>query len=109
MGLLLLCEAAVKPFHERTEADYNADEACKGAKALWVNLSSMPCGRQLTFLPYPRATKGVGKTQPTDWQDAGVALGNPSLAGVYMPKGEGQDVGTSGGYLQYNEVRHIPS
>jgi poly [ADP-ribose] polymerase len=52
-----------------------------------------------------RATKGVGRMQPTNWQDAGIALGHKELAGVYMPKGEASDVNPPGSYLQYNEVR----
>jgi hypothetical protein len=47
VGLLLLCEAAVKPFHALVNSDFNADEGCKGAKALCVNLY-MSCNRQLT-------------------------------------------------------------
>ena len=51
-----------------------------------------------------RSTKGVGKSQPIEWQDAGVTLEYPDLAGVHMPKGGVHDVETTGGYLQYNEV-----
>lgn len=43
-------------------------------------------------------------TQPVEWHDAGVALENPELAGVHMPKGGGQDVNPPGTYLRYNEV-----
>lgn len=32
-GLLLLCEVAAKPFHELTDASYDADQGCKRAKA----------------------------------------------------------------------------
>lgn len=51
------------------------------------------------------STKGVGRTQPVDWQDCAEALDNDALKGVVMPKGPGQDVAPpGGGYLQYNEV-----
>ncbi|KAG0699726.1 hypothetical protein DFH29DRAFT_35629 [Suillus ampliporus] len=68
IGVVLLCEVAVKPFLEMTDANYSADEDCKKSKKL--------------------ATKGVGRIQPTNWQDAGMALGHKELEGVYMPKGE---------------------
>ena len=44
-------------------------------------------------------------TQPTNWQDAGMALGHKGLEGVYMPKGAASNVNPPGAYLQYNEVR----
>jgi hypothetical protein len=53
-----------------------------------------------------RCTKGIGQTQPTQWQDAGETLGHDGLHGCHMPKGPGGDVPKQGGYLQYNEVRH---
>lgn len=34
VGLLLLCEVAARPFHEETNANYNADQACKDNKKL---------------------------------------------------------------------------
>ncbi|KAG1757989.1 poly polymerase catalytic domain-containing protein [Suillus lakei] len=83
IGVLLLCEVAVKPFLEMSHANYNADEDCKKSQKL--------------------ATKGVGMTQPTDWQDAGMALGHKELEGVYMPKGEVSNVNPPGAYLMYNE------
>ncbi|KAF8588473.1 PARP-domain-containing protein [Ramaria rubella] len=83
VGLLLLCEAAVRPFHELKNADMNADQGCKAATAL--------------------ATKGLGMTQPVQWQDAGIALEYPELAGVHMPKGGGRGVNIGGLNLQYNE------
>jgi hypothetical protein len=52
-----------------------------------------------------RATKGVGITQPTKWQDAGLALGHKELEDVYMPKGEASVVTPPGAMLMYNEVR----
>ncbi|KAI8983179.1 PARP-domain-containing protein [Trametes punicea] len=83
-GLLLLCEVAAKPFLEQYEANYNADQDCKKAGA--------------------RSTKGVGRTQPGDWQDAGAALNNPELRGCLMPKGPAKDVDDPNlRYLQYNE------
>lgn len=52
-----------------------------------------------------RATKGLGRTAPIDWQDAGEALDNEDLKGCIMPKGAAQDTNVPGAYLQYNEVR----
>ncbi|KAJ6569595.1 PARP-domain-containing protein [Mycena capillaripes] len=84
IGLLLLCEVAAKPFYERSQAEYDADKGCKKAKA--------------------KATKGLGRTQPGKWKDAGKALGNDELIGCHMPDGPGQDTPIpAGGYLQYNE------
>ncbi|TFY51615.1 hypothetical protein EVJ58_g10471 [Rhodofomes roseus] len=82
-GILLLCEVAAKPFYEQHAANYNADQDCKAARA--------------------RCTKGLGRTQPAEWQDAGAALENDALSGCHMPKGPGQDVQGIQGYLQYNE------
>ncbi|KAF8887759.1 PARP-domain-containing protein [Infundibulicybe gibba] len=82
-GLLLLCEVAAKPFYERTDAQYDADRYCKSEQKL--------------------STKGLGRTQPGAWKDAGVALENDALIGCHMPDGPGQDVSTPGIYLQYNE------
>ena len=58
-----------------------------------------------------RSTKGLGRTQPGGWQDAGEALENPELSGCVMPKGPGVDVSDPRLYLQYNEVRDcfVPS
>ena len=50
------------------------------------------------------ATKGLGRTQPGAWQDAGEALGNPELKGVHMPKGSAVDIPNTDASLQYNEV-----
>lgn len=83
IGVLLLCEVAVKPFLEMTHGNYNADDDCKKSKKL--------------------ATKGVGTIQPTNWQDAGMALGHEELEGVYMPKGEASHVNPPGASLMYNE------
>lgn len=83
IGVLLLCEVAVKPFLEMTHGNYNADDDCKKSKKL--------------------ATKGVGTIQPTNWQDAGMALGHKELEGVYMPKGEASHVNSPGASLMYNE------
>ncbi|EIN11407.1 PARP-domain-containing protein [Punctularia strigosozonata HHB-11173 SS5] len=82
IGVLLLCEVAAKPFHELVDADYNADQGCKAN------------GK--------RCTKGIGRTQPGDWQDAGETLGYDELRGCHMPKGPGKDIGGTA-YLQYNE------
>ncbi|SJL05268.1 related to poly polymerase [Armillaria ostoyae] len=81
-GILLLCEVAAKPFYERNDAEYNADQTCKQNNK--------------------RATKGLGRTQPIKWKDAGKSLGNDELVGCEMPDGGGSDIAT-GGYLQYNE------
>ncbi|TDL28933.1 PARP-domain-containing protein [Rickenella mellea] len=83
IGILLLCEVAAKPFYEQSNANYNAAEECKRNGKL--------------------TTKGVGRSQPVDWQDAGEALDNDDLKGVHMPKGPAQDVPITSGYLQYNE------
>ncbi|KAG6903003.1 hypothetical protein C0995_008576 [Termitomyces sp. Mi166 len=82
-GLLLLCEVAVKPFHELTHASYYADQECKSKNKM--------------------ATKGIGRTQPVGWKDAGVALENEELIGCQMPAGPGKDVSPPNAYLQYNE------
>ncbi|KAG5642504.1 hypothetical protein DXG03_002701 [Asterophora parasitica] len=82
-GLLLLCEVAAKPFLELNDASYEADKLCKSKKKL--------------------ATKGIGRTQPVDWKDAGVALNNDDLLGCQMPAGPGKEVSPPGAYLQYNE------
>ncbi|KAF9456807.1 PARP-domain-containing protein [Collybia nuda] len=82
-GVLLLCEVAAKPFNELTNAEYDADKLCK-------SLNKM-------------STKGVGRTQPVLWKDAGEALNNDGLEGCFMPDGPGQDVSPPGAYLQYNE------
>lgn len=52
-----------------------------------------------------RTTKGLGRTEPAEWQDAGEALNNEALKGCHMPKGPAHDVSTQGGSLYYNEVR----
>ncbi|KAG7090733.1 hypothetical protein E1B28_009823 [Marasmius oreades] len=82
IGILLLCEVAVKPFYERHDADYTANESCKRN------------GK--------RATKGIGRTQPNKWKDAGEALGVGELKGCHMPDGKPGTFDISG-YLQYNE------
>ncbi|KAI0757807.1 poly polymerase catalytic domain-containing protein [Daedaleopsis nitida] len=82
-GLLLLCEVVAKPFYEQYDANYSADQDCKKARAL--------------------STKGLGRTQPAEWQDAGAALDHPELRGCHMPKGPGKDVADPRLCLQYNE------
>jgi hypothetical protein len=70
-----------------------------------------------------RATKGIGRTQPLKWKDAGDALGHEELKGCLMPDGTfavrlvelatDQHLGSLGdandnkAYLQYNEVRFL--
>ncbi|KAG9103608.1 hypothetical protein FRC06_009618 [Ceratobasidium sp. 370] len=83
IGILLLCEIAAKPCHELLNADYHADQTSKNNNAI--------------------ATKGVGRTQPGEWQDCAEALGNEALKGVIMPKGELKQLDPPGAYLQYNE------
>jgi len=82
VGILLLCEVAAKPFFEQNHANYNAQSECGQAGKL--------------------ATKGLGRTQPADWQDAGEALGHEDLKGCWMPKG-GLTNTEHNAYLQYNE------
>jgi poly [ADP-ribose] polymerase len=89
-GLLLLCEAQLgDPMLELTNADYRAATRCKNGGHL--------------------ATKGIGRTQPKEWEDAGKALGNVELTNVEMPKVSGKeatiakDMNPPGTYLQYNE------
>src|SRR5260370_13511922 len=55
------------------------------------------------------ATKGVGRVQPTEWEDCAGSLRNPELKGVQMPKGKGKDFSPPGAYLQYNEVNTCTS
>ncbi|KAF7360059.1 PARP-domain-containing protein [Mycena venus] len=66
-GLLLLCEVAARPFFEQKNGNYNADVDC--AKA----------GK--------RSTKGLGRSAPARWMDAGAALQNTELSGCMMPSG----------------------
>ncbi|KAJ3905195.1 PARP-domain-containing protein [Lentinula edodes] len=82
-GVLLLCEVAAQPFYERYDAEYDADRSCKNQ------------GK--------RATKGIGRTAPTKWKDAGKALNNEELEGCIMPDGPCADDPSPKGYLQYNE------
>ncbi|CCA69405.1 related to NAD+ ADP-ribosyltransferase [Serendipita indica DSM 11827] len=82
IGVMLLCEVAAKPFYEQVHANYHAQSECGKAQKL--------------------ATKGLGRTQPKDWQDAGEALGHEELKGCWMPK-DGLTNVDSTAYLQYNE------
>lgn len=52
-----------------------------------------------------RATKGIGRTQPVNWKDAGEVLGNDALKGCHMPDGPCNNSADPKAYLQYNEVR----
>jgi poly [ADP-ribose] polymerase len=119
-GLLLLAEVAVAPFHDLTQAKYDADVECKAKNKLYViflpnssiNLSfcftsqpeMLPCGRPACLPRCVRATKGVGRMQPVGWGDCADILGNDELIGVKMPNGPGVENLTTGSYLQYNEV-----
>lgn len=53
-----------------------------------------------------RATKGIGRTAPNEWKDAGEALNHVELKGCHMPAGDPHDLNPDGAYLQYNEVRN---
>jgi len=88
IGIMLLCEVAAKPFFEQVNANYNAEVECAQAGKL--------------------ATKGLGRTQPADWQDAGEALNHDGLKGCWMPKGGLSNVADGTAYLQYNEVCCLP-
>ncbi|PWW78625.1 PARP-domain-containing protein [Tuber magnatum] len=89
-GLLLLCEAQLgDPMYECENADYCAATKCRQAGRL--------------------ATKGLGRTVPLEWEDAGVVHGD--LKGVQMPMVSGQEANVTGDarkgsnrpVLQYNE------
>ncbi|KAF9818516.1 hypothetical protein IEO21_02754 [Rhodonia placenta] len=84
-GIMLLCEVAAKPVLEQQHANYHADVDCKAANKM--------------------CTKGLGRTQPAEWQDAGNVLENDALKGCHMPKGPGKDVADANVSLQYNEIR----
>ncbi|KAH7104705.1 PARP-domain-containing protein, partial [Auriculariales sp. MPI-PUGE-AT-0066] len=83
IGVMLLCEAAIDPVLELFHANYHAAEECKKNSKM--------------------ATKGIGRTQPAAWQDAGETLGWDALKGCEMPKGVAQEVNPVGAHLQYNE------
>jgi hypothetical protein len=65
--------------------------------------------KSLTRILHSSATKGLGKTAPKKWQDAGDALNNDVLKGCHMPAGPGEDVSADvpNAYLQYNEVSPV--
>lgn len=83
IGILLLCEVAVKPFLELNNSDYHADKTSKAHDKI--------------------ATKGVGMAQPGEWQDCAEALDHDELKGVVMPKGGLEQLKPPGAWLQYNE------
>ncbi|KAJ6628417.1 PARP-domain-containing protein [Mycena sp. CBHHK59/15] len=66
-GLLLLCEVAAGPFYEQSNSNYGADIECRAANK--------------------RSTKGLGRSAPARWTDAGVVLDNDALRGCMMPAG----------------------
>ncbi|KAJ6541171.1 PARP-domain-containing protein [Mycena vulgaris] len=95
-GLLLLCEVAAAPFFEQTRANYHADIDCAKAQK--------------------RSTKGLGRSAPAAWTDAGVALQNNELRGCMMPAGRrrlrgDQPVLEHNEYIVYNlnqiRVRYV--
>ena len=47
-GLLLLCEVAAKPFFEKKDSDYYADQGCKTASARYVSRCPHKSFRQST-------------------------------------------------------------
>lgn len=87
-GLLLLCEAQLgDPMLELSSADYHASTKCAQQGRL--------------------ATKGIGCTAPSEWEDGGVI--HERLKGVQVPKVTGKesnitkDIIDSRASLQYNE------
>jgi len=83
-GLLLLCEAELSnPMYEISSGDSNAQDLSQKYGAI--------------------ATKGVGRTVPQKWKDAGCV--HKDLKGVKMPDGPVGDNKTlkQSGYLLYNE------
>ncbi|CAE6521178.1 unnamed protein product [Rhizoctonia solani] len=90
IGIMLLCEVAVKPYLELNNSDYYADQNSKNHQKI--------------------ATKGVGMAQPAEWQDCSDALGWDDLKGVIMPKGGLKQLKPHGAWLQYNEyIVYSPS
>ncbi|CAE6435046.1 unnamed protein product [Rhizoctonia solani] len=83
IGIMLLCEVAVKPYLELNDSDYYADQNSKNNGKI--------------------ATKGVGQAQPGEWQDCSDALDREDLKGVVMPKGGLKQLKPPGAWLQYNE------
>ncbi|KAF8174472.1 PARP-domain-containing protein [Mycena galopus ATCC 62051] len=81
-GLLLLCEVVARPFYEQKDANYQADLDC--AKA----------GK--------RTTKGLGRSAPAHWTDAGAVLLNEELRGCMMPVGS-KRLRTAQPALHHNE------
>ncbi|KAG8758365.1 hypothetical protein FRC11_003813 [Ceratobasidium sp. 423] len=90
IGIMLLCEVAVKPYLELNNSDYYADQNSKNNQKI--------------------ATKGVGMAQPGEWQDCSDALERDDLKGVIMPKGGLRQLKPPGAWLQYNEyIVYSPS
>lgn len=115
IGIMLLCEVAAKPFFEQINANYNAQVECSQAGKLYVLFRNETGVTNVNA----SATKGLGRTQPAGWQDAGEVLNNDDLRGCWMPKGEfwastiwitlrrvtgGLTDASGAAYLQYNEV-----
>jgi len=46
-----------------------------------------PYSHTISAYTLGRATKGVGRTQPVNWKDAGEVLGHDELKGCLMPDG----------------------
>jgi hypothetical protein len=81
--------------------DYDAGTSCKALNKMSVIFALISKHNKLIR---DRSTKGIGRTQPVDWKDAGEALSNDDLVGCHMPAGPGKDVSPPGAYLEYNEV-----
>ncbi|KAJ7454394.1 PARP-domain-containing protein [Mycena latifolia] len=81
-GLMLLCEVAAAPFFEQKDANSCADVDCAKAQQ--------------------RSTKGLGRSAPASWTDAGAALRNEELRGCMMPAGP-KRLRTSQPALNHNE------
>ncbi|KAJ3004155.1 hypothetical protein NUW54_g4948 [Trametes sanguinea] len=88
-GLLLLCDVASKPFYEQYQENLSAAEECKTTGAL--------------------STKGLGRSQPTDWKCAGMCLRDHDLRGCHMPIGPAEEVTDPKGVfkLHHNEVGSV--
>ena len=52
-----------------------------------INCKTAPYSHIISAYTLRRATKGVGRTQPVNWKDAGEVLGHDELKGCLMPDG----------------------
>lgn len=81
-------------------------EVAKNRARGWLAHFCLSLLRAQSSSPF-RATKGIGRTAPTKWKDAGKALNNEELEGCIMPDGPCADDPSPKGYLQYNEVSGV--